>query len=333
MPVSVLALCGCCGMPLKTLLVALVLFFGPLGMLGAGPAGSQPLDLQNPRPRWVSVRFERSPAESPGQLDSEYSPRFAARFEPGPKGERVRVIVQSDVVERHLFRDHTPVVDSFSDFVWDFDVATGHVISASVSGALSREIRWGFLRTSTEVRVRVEMSTLRRTGFRHASTLFGNTLHRACQEPDTSDCTLVGPQRLDRETGYVNAVGELVVDSVVSRVRSFSPLGEAVFEELVEFAEPFEAGDRVEAIKPVELVELVELVERAEPANPPHSWSSELSGLSGLSGQRRSEASGSVIDFGSLAGSPGALQTPSPSASTKIGLLNAKGVKPGAMAP
>ena len=33
-------------------------------------------------------------------------------------------------------------------------------------------------------------------------------------------------------TGYVNAVGELEVDSLVSRLRTFSPLGEAVFSEL-----------------------------------------------------------------------------------------------------
>ena len=200
-----------------------------------------PMDLQDSRARWVSVRFERSPAESPGRLDGQYSQPLPAWFEPGPRGERARVIIDGDVVERTLFRDEAPVPNSFSDFVWEFNIETGHVTSARVSGAVARPVRWGLLSTTARVRVHVEMSTARVAGYRRASKLFGNTLYRLCREPDSESCTLVDPSEFDRKTGYVNAVGELRADSLVSRIRTFSPLGEAVFTEL-----PDEAAVAVE---------------------------------------------------------------------------------------
>ena len=195
-----------------------------------------PMDLQDSRARWVSVRFERSPAESPGRLNAEYSQTLLAWFEPGPRGERARVIIDGDVVERTLFRDEAPVANSFSDFVWEFNIETGHVISARVSGAVARPVRWGLLSMTTRVRVHVEMSTARVAGYRRASKRFGNTLYRLCREPDSESCTLVEPSEFDRRTGYVNAVGGLQADSLLWRVRTFSPLGEAIFTELSEEA-------------------------------------------------------------------------------------------------
>jgi hypothetical protein len=215
-------------------------------------ADCQPMDLHDPRARWVSVQFERSPAETPGSLDRVYTRAFPAWFEPRANGERAKVIIDAGIVERVLLRDETPLRESFSDFVWDFDVETGHVTSARFSGVLSRSVRWGFVRASTEIEIRVEMSTVVPAGYRTASRLFGNTLHRWCREPDDSECTLVDPQQLDRGTGYVNAVGALEVKSVLSTVRTFSPLGEALFEEIsnetlqagkLDPAAPLPAGD------------------------------------------------------------------------------------------
>ena len=203
-------------------------------------AEAEPMDLHDRRARWVSVQFERSPAETPGSLDRQYSRAFPAWFEPRANGERAKVIIDADVVERFLMRDETPLRESFSDFVWEFDVETGHVTSARLSGVVSRPIRWGFVRTSAEVEIRVDMSTVAPAGYREASHLFGNRLHRLCREPDSEDCTLVTPLQLDRGTGYVNAVGALEAKSSVSTVRTFSPLGEALFEELSD--ESLQAG-------------------------------------------------------------------------------------------
>jgi hypothetical protein len=144
------------------------------------------------------------------------------------------VTVDGEIVERHLFRDEAPVPNSFSDFVWEFDIETGHVTSAHVSGVVLRKLRWGFVRTTAEVEIRVDMSTVRPAGYREPRRLFGNTLYPLCRESGSGDCTLVDPQEFDRGTGYVNAVGMVEVDSVVSRVRTFSPLGEALFTEIPE---------------------------------------------------------------------------------------------------
>jgi len=197
-------------------------------------ADLEAMNLQDGRARWVFVQFERSPESSPGRLDSEYSLPLPAWFEPDPKGDRVTVRVAGEIVEEYLFGDEAPVARSFSDFVWHFDVASGHVASATLSGELSRELRLGFIRTSTQVRIQVEMSTLQTAGYRPPSTLLGNTLRRLCHESDGRDshgCTLVDARALDRRTGYVNAIGGLEASSLASRVRTFSPLGEAVFSE------------------------------------------------------------------------------------------------------
>jgi hypothetical protein len=224
---------------LRQLRIALVLTVASWAAC-AQSAVAEAMDLHDPRPRWVSVQFERSPPAAPGSLDLQYTRAFPAWFEPRANGELATVIVDADIVERFLFRDETPQRESFSDFVWEFDVETGHVTSARFSGLLSRPVRWGFVRSSTEIEIRVEMSTVVPAGYRAASRLFGNTLHRLCREPDDRECTLVDPRRLDRGTGYVNAVGALEAKSILSTVRTFSPLGEALFEEISD--ESLQAG-------------------------------------------------------------------------------------------
>jgi hypothetical protein len=50
--------------------------------------------------------------------------------------------------------------------------------------------------------------------------------------PDEVGCELVPAQRFDPDTGYVNAVGELSARSSLLTTKSFSPIGEAIFEEV-----------------------------------------------------------------------------------------------------
>ena len=200
-------------------------------LLLAGPALAQPMDLSDPTARWVSVRFEISPEDRPGQIRSRFSPRFLARLEPAARQGEVRVTVSAPIVEEHLFTGQEPSPGTFSDFVWTFDSHTGHVTSARTSGVLLREVGWGLTRWKTDAEVEVTMNTFEAVGFRQ-SRLMGSPYPRVCQRPDASRCTVVYPARYDGETGYVNAVGQVTARSGGLEVRSFSPLGEAIFSEI-----------------------------------------------------------------------------------------------------
>lgn len=204
-------------------------FLSLAALLVAAPAGAEPMDLSDPTARWVSVRFEVSPPDHPGQIRSRFSRRFLARLEPG-EGE-LRVTVAAPVVEEHLFTSQEPSPGTFSDFVWTFDPSTGHVTSARTSGVLLREIGWGFVRWKTDAAVEVAMDTYDPVGFR-TSRLMGEAYPEVCRKPDASRCTVIYPVRYDDETGYVNAVGQVTARSAGIVVRSFSPLGEAIFGEI-----------------------------------------------------------------------------------------------------
>jgi hypothetical protein len=193
---------------------------------------AEPMDLQDPEPRWVQVRFERSPPDRPGQTNTVYSPPFAAWFELGERPGEVSVTVDGRIVEQHLLPDHEPRPGSFSDFVWIFDAETGHVRSAKVSGAVRQRLRLGLASWKVTARIRVEMNTSSHAGFTQPANLLGQRVHRFCAAADSSPCTLVPARTYNPITGYVNAVGAIGVNSGPIRFESFSPLGEAIFSEL-----------------------------------------------------------------------------------------------------
>lgn len=195
-------------------------------------SGARPLDLRDTRPRLVSVRFEMSPADRPGQLDSVWSVPFAAWLEPGEDAGEVRIRIDGGIVERHLMRDYEPAPGSFSDFVWNIDTATGHVRSASVAGRLVRHLRLGFTSWRVDADIRVQMDTRAPAGFEPPENVLGQSLAEFCREPAPRDCTLVAPQPYDPHTGYVRAVGPIAVAAPLIHVQSFSPLGEALFYEI-----------------------------------------------------------------------------------------------------
>lgn len=199
--------------------------------LAAVPATGEPLDLGDARPRWVGVAFEVSPADRPAQLRSRYSARLPARLEPTKTPGELRITIGGHLVEEFLLTDQQPAPGSFGDFTWVLDSTTGHVRSARLSGILQRKLRWGPASWKTDAQVEVRMDTLQPIGF-EVTRLLGETYHRLCAKPDPTECTVVEPRPLDPRTGYVNAVGTVTARSGPLGLRSFSPLGEAVFTEI-----------------------------------------------------------------------------------------------------
>jgi hypothetical protein len=190
------------------------------------------MDLRDPEPRWVQVRFELSPSDRPGQTDTVYSSPFAAWLEPGERPGEVSVTVDGRTVEEHLLLDQEPRPGSFSDFVWIFDAETGHVRSAKLSGAILQRLHLGLSSWQVTARIRIEMDTRSDAGFRKPASLMGQPVRRFCAAADSGKCTMVPARTYDPITGYVNAVGTIGADSGAIRIESFSPLGEAVFSEI-----------------------------------------------------------------------------------------------------
>lgn len=202
-----------------------------LPLLWALGAEAEPLRLGDPAPRWVAVRFEVSPAGVPGQLDRRYSEPVRAWLEPDAEAGLVRVEVPGSRVADTLFAEQQPEPDSFSDFVWRFDAQTGAVVSAGLRGTVRPELRWGFVRSRTRAELEVSMTTLAPGGFEPGRRIFGQRVFRFCREA-APPCQSVATRGLDPATGYVNAVGALRVRSRWLELEQFSPLGEAIFEEL-----------------------------------------------------------------------------------------------------
>ncbi len=203
-------------------------------VLWAGAGLASPLDLANPTPRWVEVRFEVSPKDSPGRLDQHWGPARRAYLEPAGEAQHVRIRIPAPELERQLRSAGTEPVDgSFSDFVWTLDPGSGHVVTASTSGRIREPFAVGFLRATAEVAIRVEMTTRRPAGFRPGDRILGQPTHTFCSGRDpVGDCTLVPPRRFDPGRGYVNAVGSLRAESNLAKIRAFSPLGEVLFREI-----------------------------------------------------------------------------------------------------
>lgn len=199
-------------------------------------AAQAPIDLMNPEHRRVEVRFEISPDEAPGQLDRHWSVARPAILERSSDHQVIQIRIPAAEIEqqfRSMGRD--PVPESFSDFVWTLDRTTGHVLEAAFEGRVRSELALGFLTTRAEVAIRVEMNTRLPAGYKAGREVLGNRMHGFCNALDRSrECTLVTPRPYDASRGYVNAVGFLRASSAVTKIRTFSPLGEVVFTELAD---------------------------------------------------------------------------------------------------
>ncbi len=203
-----------------------------LAMLIAGTAHAQPLDLFDATPRWVAVAFEVSPEDRPAQFDTLYTRKMRAWLAPHARGNQVRVTVPREAVERELLARQNPVPGSFSDFVWVFNPFTGDVVSAELSGRLVKRLDWGLFESEVEAEIRVAMATGSVAAFHKPWRWLGQELFRSCSLVARRGCTVVESAGYDAMTGYVNAVGDLSVLFHGITIRTFSPLGEAVFSEL-----------------------------------------------------------------------------------------------------
>jgi len=209
-----------------------------LAFVAGEPARAAPLDLQDPTPRRIEVRFEVSPEDEPGRLNATWSAPRAAFFEADPARSLVRIRIPTDEIEAHFLATGTDAIaGSFSDFVWTLDSRTGHVLSAQLTGRVRERISLGPIQTFTTIEIRVDMTTRNTVGFRRSQRIFGIQTNAFCvpsREP--SKCVAVTPVPFDPASGYVNAVGSLVAAASIAKIRTFSPLGEARFSE--PFREP-----------------------------------------------------------------------------------------------
>lgn len=206
---------------------------GSIGLLlGASSPSAEPMDLLDPSPRPVAVRFEVSSGAGEGRSDAVYGAPIVAWLSPGAEPWQRVLTIPGHAVETRLLAQHAPVPASFSDFVWSFDAATGHVLSASVSGQVARRIDWGLGSSRMTARVRFEMDTLRTVGFRPERRLLGERVSPFCPADRLEGCVAVAPAVYDAETGHVKAVGSVQVESRLVRMRTFSTLGEAVVSEI-----------------------------------------------------------------------------------------------------
>ena len=209
-----------------------------LSLISQALAFAEPMDLSDPQPRWVGVRFEVSPAQRPGQLDTIYTQEFPAWLVPNDVEGQVRVAVDGRIVEQYLMADHRPVEGSFSDYIWVFDASSGDVVSATVLGKLIKTLDWGFFTSEVETSIRAQMATRSETraptaaGFAPPRSKLGQLLFYFCTLSDGEGCTLVPAAPYDPRSGYVNAVGPILARWTGFTTRAFSPLGEARFSEI-----------------------------------------------------------------------------------------------------
>ncbi len=217
---------------------------------------AEPLNLFDRTPREIVVAFENSPRDFPAQMNTSYSQDFRAFLEPGLVASEVRVVIPARTVEEHLLGDQMPVRESFSDFVWTFDVESGHVLSARLTGRVRPKIDWGFMTTRTQADIEVEMGTARIGGFKRPLRVMGQLVFRYCSSIEDTSCQFVPAAPLDSLTGYVNAIGQVWVRSAFVDLWNFSPMGEAIFRELEPAQEVFVEASELEFSQPEELAGL-----------------------------------------------------------------------------
>lgn len=199
-------------------------------VLAAPAAVAEPMHLDDPKPRWVAVRFEVSRADQPGATDAVYSPAYPAWFAMAPDRDTVRVSVSGQAVEQ-LLQSQDPLAGSFSDFVWEFDTRTGHVLSANFSGTLRHTLKLGPARWRVESDVHAQLSTHTVGGFEPPHRVLGLEINPFCEDT-AANCTPVSAQPYAPESGYVHAIGPVVATAGLTKVRSYCPLGEAIFTEI-----------------------------------------------------------------------------------------------------
>src|SRR5262249_49097944 len=146
-------------------------------LLGADPgavaADARPMDPSRLESRWVAMQVIRG---APGTPEVHLSEPALAWYEVGPEKTQRTVRVPGLEVERVLMPDRHPVDGSFSDFVWIFDVETGDVLSASLSGELNQPIRLGPLQMSSRVSIAVDLNTFVVGGYTPVRELGGQTM-------------------------------------------------------------------------------------------------------------------------------------------------------------
>lgn len=199
----------------------------------AAAAHSASIDLTDPTPRWILVRFEVSPPDQPGRLDSSWSAPRRAYLEPADAPDRIRIRIPAPDVEEHLRSTGTEVIPgSFSEFVWTLERHSGHVVAAELTGQVRERLSLGLIRTSIVVDIHVAMTTRDPAGFRSARGPLGIETHDFCSPArPLAGCVFVEGRQLDPERGYVNAVGRLEAATAMVAVQTFSPLGEVRFSE------------------------------------------------------------------------------------------------------
>jgi hypothetical protein len=204
-----------------------------LGLWLAGQAGAAPLDLADPTPRWIEVRFEISPSSEPGAVDRQWGPYRRAWLDPVADAPAIEIRVPAEVIEAQLRSTGTDTVEgSFSPFVWRLDPDSGHVLNAGLSGQIRERIQLGPFRRTTEISIDVDMTTVTRGGYLASSGALGVETHVYCEpEGRRGRCNEVRPVPYDRERGYVNAVGFVRASAGLIELRAFSPLGEVEFRE------------------------------------------------------------------------------------------------------
>ena len=199
-------------------------------VLAAPAAQAEPMHLDDPKPRWVAVRFEVSRADRPGATDAVYSPAYPAWFAMAPDRDTVLVSVSGQALEQ-LLESQDPLAGSFSDFVWVFDTRTGHVLSAKFSGTLRHTLELGPAHWRVESDVHAQLSTRTVGGFEPPRRVLGLEIHPFC-EVSAANCTPMSARPYASESGYVHAIGPIVATAGLTKIRSYCPLGEAIFTEL-----------------------------------------------------------------------------------------------------
>ena len=95
---------------------------------------------------------------------------------------------------------------------------------------LIRQLDFGVFGSDVELPFEAQMTTRSAVGFEAGRRRLGQLVFPFCERA-VRGCTLIDPVRYDFQSGYVNAVGSIVVRAVGAAARTFSPLGEAVFSE------------------------------------------------------------------------------------------------------
>ena len=203
------------------------LLLGTGAVADAAQAGG--LDLTDPTPRTVFVRFENSGASKPGGLKHSFDAPVKAWFSPGPAPGQAQVRIRGAQMEQ-VITNYEPVPGSFTDFVWTFDVESGHVVKAVLDGVVTSKVDWGLFESEVETAISMDLNTQREAGYMPAVERFGHTVFEFCEQA-SAPCERVPPAALDA-SGYVNAVGPVTATAIGGLwTQSFSPMGEVMIEE------------------------------------------------------------------------------------------------------